>query len=297
MCAALLLDAGHALADGPFARSLARHHVSRFEHVQKRARRRHFVRAGREEAVAARQVAGLEAREAHGDDALVEHRHDPAHRTREILARRAPAARLRPRDARDHALEHLRQELRRIARLHAARGEHVLDALLLAHLERTHVNAFAAGEADGGLRGIAVGVEGDLDRGAAERLRKGLGALGHVLDDGDEAARRRMDGYLAMRDAHGVERVRNEAGQLSGRAMQVEGRDLLGADLERERVQVTHGRPPSPPLPRRTRPSRRARCPPRAPCSSHSTPSRACARARCRPCARWPISRRAHRAG
>ena len=190
--------------------------------------------------MAAREVAGRKAREPHGDHALVQQRHEPAHRPREVLARGAPAARLRPRDARDHAFQHAGQQLGHVAGGDALRGEHVLHAVLLAAFERVHVHALTAREARGGLRRVAVGVEGDLGGRAAEHLFERLGLVGHIGHDGDEPARRGVDGHVAVRDAHRVQGLGHQLLQLEGRAVQVERRNLLGADLERKRMQAAH---------------------------------------------------------
>ena len=279
----------HACADALLARLLARHHEGALHHGEQVGGRCHLVRAGGQEAVAAREPAGREARELHGHHALVEQGHEPAHRAREELATGAPAARLRPGDAGDHALQHAGQKLRHVAGGHAALSEHVLGAVLLAALERFHVQALAAREADGGLRRVALGVERDLGGRAAEHLLERLGLVGHVLCQHDEAAGRGVHGHGPVRDAHGVERLGHELLQLARGLVQVERGNLLGAYLEGERMQASHGRPP--PLPRR------ASCPPRAPCSSRTRPLPACAHAGCRPCAPWQISRRGRPAG
>ena len=43
-----------------------------------------------------------------------------------------------------------------------------------------------------------------------------------------------------MRDAHRVQGLGHQLLQLEGRAVQVERRNLLGADLERKRMQAAH---------------------------------------------------------
>ena len=241
------LGLGHAGADDGLASLFARDHVRGLDDAQQIGGRGHLMGARRQETMAAREVAGLEAREPHGDHALVQQRHEPAHWAREVLARGAPAARLRPRDAGDHAFQHAGQELGHVARGDAAGGEHVLHTTFLAALECADFDALAAREARGGLRRVAVGVERDLGGGASEDLFEGSGLIGHIGHDHDEAPRRGVDGHVSVRDAHPIERFGHEFLQLLGCAMQVERRNLLGADLECERMQVTHSRPPSPP--------------------------------------------------
>ena len=69
------------------------------------------------------------------------------------------------------------------------------------------------------------------------------------------------------------------AAELARGRMQIERRQLFGADLECEGL-IRHLRPPSPPS--------KYSGPRRARYSSRSTPWQWCARAGCSPCARWP---------
>ena len=83
-----------------------------------------------------------------------------------------------------------------------ALGEDVLAAVgVLAAHEFGGAHAAFAGEALGGLGGVAVGVEGDLGRGAALDLVHLVGGGGHGVDEHGQAARARHDADLAVGQA------------------------------------------------------------------------------------------------
>ena len=299
-----LLGARRLLADGRLALGLARHHERPAQHVHQRVGVGHLVRAGRQEAVPPREVARDEPCELHGDHLVAEQCQKPTNRAAELLAAAAPALRLGPGHGAHHVGQQPRQKPRNVARGRAHHGVHVFRAALVAPLQGVHVHALAAREAGGRLGGVAVRIERDLGGRPAERLLGGLRLLGHVAHDHDQAPRRGVRLHVAVRHARGVQGAAHDAGQALRRGVQVERRQLFGADLEGKGLR-RHVRPPS--LPRRQarrhpprRPRRRRRrepVPPRVPDSSRSTPSRWRARAGCSPCARWPISRRARRAG
>ena len=286
--AGLLLDLGDLGADGRLALLLAGDDLGAAQDADQVGGVGDLVRSGREEAVAARGAAGREPGELHRDDLVVEQRQKPADRTAELLVAAAPTLGLGPRDRGDEAGQDGGQEVGGRLRGRALDGPHVLGAVLVAALERGGVDALAAREAKRGLGGIALLVEGDLDRRTAELLHGLLGGLWQPAHDGDQAARRREDGDLLEGDAGAGERLLHQAAQLERGGMQIERGQFLGADLECKRL-IRHRRPPF--LPRRLvrrragspwRPRRR-----RSPGSWRSTPWRSCGRAGCSPCARW----------
>ncbi len=238
------LDGGYAVADDGLALGLGRHHVGTAHHVHQRVGRGHLVRPGSQEAMAAGRAPGGDARIPNGNHLVAQKRHQPAHRTREHLARGAPAARLRPADVVDHTAQHARQKRSGLLGGHLAHGVDVLGAVLVAALQVVHGKPLAAGESLGGLGGPAGLVEGNGDGRPAEDLLQGLGGRGHVGHHGDETARTRVDGHIPVGNAHRVQGGGHKLGQLLGGALQIEGGNLLGADLEGKGCSVRHLRPP-----------------------------------------------------
>ncbi len=224
--AGLLLDGSHPLADDLLAFALARHDEGGAHRGHERVGVGHLPGARGEEAVAPGEPSRLQPGEAHGDDLVAEQGHQPADGAREQGGLRPPAARLRPRDGLDDALEHLGEHGRDVRGGHTPRGEDVLGAVLLAPLEVLGGHALAAGEAEGRLGGRARLVEGDLRGGAAEGLDELVGAQGHVLHDDDEPPRRREHGRVLVGDALGVQGGGDGGRQLLGGAVQVERGDL-----------------------------------------------------------------------
>ena len=203
------------------------------------------MRARSEHAVAERDVTRGGTREAHRQHNLVEHGHDPAHGAHEVLAVSSPALGTRPLDGGDEAGQDVGQQVGHGRCGDVLGGEHVLHALDLATLKVFRREALAARKADGGLGGVAVGIEGDLGRRALVLFHERLGGVGHAIGHDDQTARARVD-------FHGIEgnaRVGEGGGhhllELLVRGVQVERGDFLDADLECERMLFGHVTPPS----------------------------------------------------
>ena len=135
-------------------------------------------------------VAGGKARELNGNHRVAVHGEQPANRAAEVLVARTPALRTRPVDGGDEVLQNIRQKRDRLHRRGRFHGVHILDAVLVAALKSACVNALAASEAQGSLRGVAVGVKRDFRSRAAEGFGQSLGGLGHGERAHDKAARR-----------------------------------------------------------------------------------------------------------
>ena len=114
----------------------------------------------------------------------------------------------------------------------------------LAALEVLRREALTAGEADGRLGGVAVGVEGDLGRRALILLHERLGGVGHAVGHDDQAAGAGVDLDGIVGDARIGERRGHHLLQLLVGGIKVERGDLLHADLERESVLIGHGYSP-----------------------------------------------------
>ena len=235
-------------------------------------------------------VARHGAGEGHGQHRFVEHRDDPAHGAHEVVAVRCPALGARPLQIDDELREDRGQQVGDRLGGDALLGEDVVDAFHLAAFQVVDGEPFAAGEADRGLGGVAVGVEGNLGGRSPVLLFERGRFVGHALAHHDQATRAREHLDRLVGDAGLIEGGRHHLAQLLGCGMQIERGNLLDADFECERMRTSHATP----LPLRRR---RARCPPRVPCRWRSSSSPASAHAGCRPCARWRKSRHARRAG
>ena len=241
--------------------------------------------------MAAGGVAARHVRIGDGDDLLAEERADPADGSHEglVLAPPALAAVVGPLDGADGLLAQGREQLERGHRRDRALGEDVLVAVGVgASHEGVGRRAVLACEALRRLRGIAVGIEGDLCLGATHDLVDLLGGSRAVADDDGEATRGGERAQLPMGEAGVVQALGHELAQLLLGLHERRGRHLLAADLEQKVPGVCHGLRPPPPW--SSRPCRQ-----RARGRPHSTPWRPCGRAGCSLHARSPRWRRARR--
>ena len=238
------LDGCHALADDALALGLRGDHVGGADDVEQVRGGIHRVLAGSQHAMAHGEVRGLGAGEADGQDDVVEHGHNPAHRAHEVLAICGPAAGAGPLDGGDEACQHIGQQVGHGRCRDVLGGEHVLGAVDLAALEALGREALAAGEANGRLGGVAVGVEGDLGRRALVLLNERLGGVGHAVGHDDQAAGAGVDLDGIVGDACIGKRRGHHLFQLLVSGIKVERGDLLHADLERESVLIGHGYSP-----------------------------------------------------
>lgn len=166
------LDGRHALADDRLAGLLGGYDVGALHHGHEVVGRGHGVRAGGQEAMAARLAIGNESRVLHGNHRVTQKRHQPAHRAREHLGRGAPAAGLRPGDAVDDAAQHLGQQGRHILGGNLAHGVDVLGAVLVAALERVHVEPLAAAKPMAALVGLPASSKAILAAGPRKTSSK-----------------------------------------------------------------------------------------------------------------------------
>ena len=238
------LDGCHALADDALALGLRGDHVGGTDDVEQVRGGIHRVLTGSQHAMAHGEVRGLGAGEADGQDDVVEHGYDPAHRTHEVLAICGPAAGAGPLDGGDEARQHIGQQVGHGRCRDVLGGEHVLGAVDLATLEALGREALAAGEADGRLGGVAVGVEGDLGRRALVLLHERLGGVGNAVGHDDQAAGAGVDLDGIVGDARIGKRRGHHLLKLLVSGIKVERGDLLHADLERESVLIGHGYSP-----------------------------------------------------
>ena len=237
-------------------------------------------------------VAGGGAGEGQRQHHVVEQGDDPTHGAHEVVAVRGPALGARPLDGGDEAGKHVGQQVGHGRCRDVLGGEDVLDALHLATFEVFRGKPLAAREADGGLGGIAVRIEGDLRGRALVFLDERLGGVGHAVGHDDQTARAGVDFDGLEGDARVGKGRGHHFLQLLVRGIKVERGDFLDADLECEGMRVRHATPlsfPCRPLRRRSRPWRPQprRRPPHARCSTRSSPSPSNERAGYRPCAQW----------
>ncbi len=238
--ARFLLDGRDLLANRSLALCLGGNDEMLTQHIDEAVCRGNLPRPGRQEAMAARRVTRIKPRELNGDHGFAVHGEQPAHRAAEMLMARAPTLRARPVDGGDEILQNIGQKRIDLNGRGRFYGVHIFHAVLVAPFERACVNAFAAREAERGLRGVAVRIEGDFRRGAAKRFGQRLGCLGNVEHTYDEAARRGIHRDGPMGNARGVKRAGEGCAQLRGGVAQREGGQLLGSDFKRERL-VCHG--------------------------------------------------------
>ena len=237
-------DSCHALADDALALGLRGDHVSGADDIEQVFCGIDRVLAGSQHAMAHGEVRGLGAGVADGQHDVVEHGHDPTHGAHEVLAICGPTARAGPLDGGDEARQHIGQQVGHRRCRDVLGGEHVLGAVDLAALEVLGREALAAGEADGRLGGVAVGVEGDLGRRALVLLHERLGGIGHAVRHDDQTAGAGVDLDGIVGDARIGERRGHHLLQLLVGGIKVERGDLLHADLERESVLIGHGYSP-----------------------------------------------------
>ena len=238
------LDGGNALADDALALGLRGDHVGCADDVEQVRGGVDRVLAGSQHAMAHGEVGGLGAGVADGQHDVVEHGHDPTHRAHEVLAICGPAAGAGPLDGGDEARQDIGQQVGHRRCRDVLGGEHVLGAVDLAALEVLRIKTLAAGEADGRLGGVAVGIEGDLGRRALVLLHQRLGGVGHAVGHDDQATGAGVDLDGVVGDARIGKRRGHHLLQLLVGGIEVERGDLLHADLERESVLIGHGYSP-----------------------------------------------------
>ena len=181
-------------------------------------RRNHHL-ARTQEAVSHGLVAGLHVRHGHRDDFRTEQGDEPAERAQKTEIEIRPAHMVGERDIVQDVIQHGRQHLLRLLALGMPDGVHVI----VLHGQVLHIDAFAAGKARGGLRGLAV-LEGDFHGRALELLfRVGL-RFGHTIRQNGQTARRAVYGDAVKGDVLFIElllhqflQIHEDAGHIVGR--------------------------------------------------------------------------------
>ena len=141
------------------------------------------------EAMALRGIAALQIAEGKGDHRTAVEGDDPVHRSGETDIEVLPAHGFFEGDGGDQPWQHLRQQFGRGAPLHDL-GEVEIGPLVGLHLgEIGHLDAVGAGETKGGLGRLALGIEGDLDRGTGQGQFLALLLGGHLGHGNGDTAR------------------------------------------------------------------------------------------------------------
>lgn len=146
---------------------------------------------GAQNAMTARGVAARHVGKRHGHDVLAQKAADPTDRTnkRSVLVAPALAAVVGPLQAGDRLLAQNRQDRGSRCGGNVLLGEHVLTAVgVLATDQVLGSHTALAGEALGGLGGVAVGIKGNVCRGTALDLMDLIVAVATLATS---AARRR----------------------------------------------------------------------------------------------------------
>ena len=196
--------------------------------------------AVRQEAVAERAAAGLEAQQGQRHDGLAVQRQQRVHGAHELhsgAVRTLVAHHLRDRQLGDRLFQH---RLQAFGEVDARRGVRVEEAFRLAVLGAFEVADFEVGEAEGGQllgqrRGrVAVLVEGDGHR--QDLLADGLvGRRGaHVRDRHGQAARRGVGGddAVGIEEITGFQAVRDAVGESGAQFHEGLRRQLFGLQFD-----------------------------------------------------------------
>ena len=201
--------------------------------------------ARREEAMAARRLARANARERDVDDLVAEERDEPLHRAARTWRCRCPSASTCGTGSRRTARRAPCRASSRASRPVSCRRpttKRPAFCLPLASFvddrERVDVDAELVREGLGGLGGLAVLVRGGLGR-THDLLVEIRLRLADAVDEEREASCRAERADLAVRQAERLELRAGEARQGSERGVDERGGELLGSDLEKERLR--HG--------------------------------------------------------
>ena len=211
------------------------------QHLRVVRGRGHRERLRRVEAVAARRRAGVGIEQTRGHHLVAEAHQHPVDGAHEFGVARAPAHALGDPQRIERRLHDTGQQRHgRRARLLALEGQELALAFGDA-AERVERDAAALGEGRGGARRRALLVEGGVDRRTAAldelfRLRGGQAAHQH-----GEPARRSVGLEARMCETGGGEPGRDALGERALELRQRDGRQLLGAELEKEVALGGHG--------------------------------------------------------
>ena len=237
------LNLGDTGKDG-LTTALGRKHAGVLEHLLVNSGAGDHMVTGAQDAMAARGVATRHVGKRHGHDVLAQKAADPADRTHERGVLVAPALRtvVGPLQAGDGLLAQGRQDRGGRSGRNVLLGKDVLSAVgVLATNQILGSHTALAGEALGGLGGVAVSVEGDVGRGAALDLVNLISRGGDVGNERSQATRARDHTDLAVGQTGLVETLGDHGAKLLDGIVQRCGGHFLRTNFKQEILSVCHG--------------------------------------------------------
>ena len=195
-------------------------------------------------AMTTRGVAARHVGKRHGHDVFTQKAADPTDRThkRSVLVAPALAAVVGPLQAGDGLLAQGRQDRGSRRGRNVLLGEHILATVgVLATNQVLGSHTALAGKALGGLGGVAVGIKGNVCRGAALDLMDLIGRGGDVGNECSQTTRARDHADLAVGQTGLVETLGDHGTKLLDGIVQRCRGHFLRTDLKQEILSVCHG--------------------------------------------------------
>ena len=237
------LDLGDT-GENSLATALGGKHAGVLEHLLVDGGAGDHMVTGAQDAMTARGVAARHIGKRHGHDVLAQKAADPADRTHErgVLVTPALRAVVGPLQASDGLLAQGRQDRGGRGGRNVLLGKDVLATVgVLATHQVFGSHAALAGKALGGLGGVAVGVEGDVSRGATLDLVDLIGRSGDIGNERGKTTRARNHADLAVGQTGLVETLGDHGAKLLDGIVQRRGGHFLRTDLKQEILSVCHG--------------------------------------------------------
>ena len=237
------LDLGDTGEDG-LATALGGKHAGVLEHLLVDGGAGDHMVTGAQDAMTARGVAARHVGKRHRHDVLAQKAADPADRTNErgVLVTPALRAVVGPLQAGDGLLAQGRQDRGGRGGRNVLLGKDVFATVGVLTTDQVLGSHTAlAGKALGGLGGVAVGIEGDVGRGAALDLVNLIGRSGDIGNERGKTTRARDHADLAVGQTGLVETLGDHGAKLLDGIVQRRGGHFLRTDLKQEILSVCHG--------------------------------------------------------
>ena len=237
------LDLGDT-GENRLATALGRKHAGILEHLLVNSGAGDHMVTGAKHAMATRGVATRHVGKRHGHNILAQKAADPTDRTNKgrVLVTPALRAVVGPLQAGDGLLAQSGQNRRSRCGRDILLGKDVLTAVgVLTTDQILGSHTALAGEALGSLGGVAVGIKGDVCRGATLDLVNLIGRGGNVGNERSQATRARDHADLAVGQTGLVETLGDHGAKLLDGIVQRCRGHFLRTDLKQEILSVCHG--------------------------------------------------------
>ena len=237
------LDLGDT-GENRLATTLSREHAGVLEHLLVDGGAGDNVVTRAKYAMTTRGVATRHVGKRHGNNILAQKAADPTDRTNKgrVLVAPALAAVVGPLQAGNSLLAQSGQNRRSRCGGNVLLGEHILATVsVLASNQVLGSHTALAGEALGGLGGVAVGIEGNVCRGTALDLMDLIGRSGDIGHERSQTTRARDHADLAMGQTGLVEALGDHGAKLLDGIVQRCGGHFLRTNLKQEILSVCHG--------------------------------------------------------